>query len=166
VGWIINNGLWEVLVASGAIALPFLVIIVQEWIRARSDGADEGNKGLLSTLRVENRVWAAVVVVMFACVPFVPVDLSTLQYDTSRSTQCQVQVATPEQTRWSQSFTTLNNQSAQVPVWWFFMHSLSKAITGATVAAIPCGTDLRQMRMDIDATRIRDSLLAQEVGCS
>lgn len=164
VGWIISNGIWAVLIASGVIALPFVGIIVQEWIRARSEGADEGNKGLLSTLRVENRVWAAVVVVMFSCIPFVPVDLSTLQYDTSRSTQCQVQVATPEQTRWSKSFTTLNNQSAQVPVWWFFMHSLSKAITGAAVAAIPCGTDLRQMRMDIDATRIRDPLLAQEVA--
>jgi len=32
------------------------------------------------------------------------------------------------------------------------------------VAAIPCGTDLRQMRMDVDATRIDDPVLAQEVG--
>src|SRR5690606_30450447 len=36
--------------------------------------------------------------------------------------------------------------------------------TGAAVAAIPCGTDLRQMRLDVDATRIDDPLLAQEVG--
>lgn len=164
VGWIVSNGIWELLVASGAIALPIIVIIVQEWIRARSEGADEGNKGLLSTLRIENRVWAALVVIMFACMPIIPVDLNTLQYDTSRSAQCQVQVATPEETRWSKSFTTLNNQSAQVPVWWFFIHSLSKAVTGAAVAAIPCGTDLRQMRMDIDATRINDPLLAQEVA--
>lgn len=164
VGWIVSNGIWELLVASGAIALPIIVIIAQEWLRARSEGADEGNKGLLSTLRIENRVWAALVVIMFACMPIIPVDLNTLQYDTSRSAQCQVQVATPEETRWSKSFTTLNNQSAQVPVWWFFIHSLSKALTGAAVAAIPCGTDLRQMRMDIDATRISDPLLAQEVA--
>jgi len=51
-----------------------------------------------------------------------------------------------------------------VPVWWFFMHSISKAVTGGAVAAIPCGTDLRQMRMDVDATRIDDPVLAQEVG--
>ena len=44
------------------------------------------------------------------------------------------------------------------------MHSLSKAVTGAAVAAIPCGTDLRQMRMDIDSTRIANPLLAQEVA--
>jgi hypothetical protein len=35
---------------------------------------------------------------------------------------------------------------------------------GASVAAIPCGTDLRQMRMEIDATRIDDPVLAQEVA--
>ena len=44
------------------------------------------------------------------------------------------------------------------------MHSLSKAVTGAAVAAIPCGTDLRQMRMEIDSTRIADPVLAQEVA--
>ena len=44
------------------------------------------------------------------------------------------------------------------------MHAISRAITGASVAAIPCGTDLRQIRMDIDATRIDDPVLAQEVS--
>ena len=164
VGWIVNNGIWDLLIASGVIALPFLAIILQEWLRARGEGADEGNKGVLSTLRVENRIWVAIFVIMFAGIPFIPVDLSTLEYDDARSKQCQVNVAMPQETRWSNAFTVLNNQSALVPVWWFFMHSLSKALTGASVAAIPCGTDLRQMRMAIDATRINDPVLAQEVA--
>ena len=164
VGWIIGNGIWDVLVASGIVALPIVVMVTQEWLKARSEGADEGNKGLLSTLRIEGRLYVAMAVIYFACIPAIPIDLGTLEYDTSRSTQCQVQVATPQQTRWSKSFTTLNNQSAQVPIWWFLVHAASKAVTGAAVAAIPCGTDLRQMRMDIDATRIRDPLLAQEVA--
>ncbi|WP_110972525.1 conjugal transfer protein TraG N-terminal domain-containing protein [Pseudomonas huaxiensis] len=163
-GWLVHNGIWQMLVSTGLIALPFCVIIIQEWLRARSEGADEGNKGVLSTLRVENRTWAACVVILFAGLPIIPLDLNTLQFDDTRSSQCQVQVATPQETRWSTSFSTLNNQSAQVPIWWFFMHSVSKAVTGAAVAAIPCGTDLRQLRMDIDATRIHDPLLAQEVA--
>ncbi|WP_249027570.1 conjugal transfer protein TraG N-terminal domain-containing protein, partial [Xanthomonas theicola] len=75
-----------------------------------------------------------------------------------------VSVPQPADTGWSQSFSTLNNQSAKLPVWWAFMHALSRAVTGASVAAIPCGTDLRQMRMEIDATRIDDPVLAQEVA--
>ena len=152
------------LVSSGVFAIPFVAIIIQEWLRARAEGADEGNKGALSSLRIENRVWVAIVVVMFAGIPFIDVDLNTIKYDQARSAQCQVSVPEPGETGWSQSFSTLNNQSARVPVWWAFMHALSRAITGASVAAIPCGTDLRQIRMEINATRIDDPVLAQEVA--
>lgn len=164
VGWVVHNGIWNVLVASGVFAIPFLAIVIQEWLKARAEGADEGNKGVLSSMRIENRVFVAIVVIMFAGIPFIDVDLSTISFDRSRSYQCQVSVPEPDETGWSQSFTTLNNQSAKVPIWWFFMHSISKAITGAAVAAIPCGTDLRQMRMEIDSTRIDDVVLAQEVA--
>ena len=44
------------------------------------------------------------------------------------------------------------------------MHALSKAVTGAAVAAIPWGTDLRQIRMEVDTTRLDDPVLAQEVA--
>jgi hypothetical protein len=162
--WIVHNGIWDVLVASGLFALPFIVIVVQEWLKARAEGADEGNKGVLSSLRIENRVFVAIVVVMFAGMPSIDVDLDIIRFDESRSEQCQVNLPQPAQTGWSQSFSTLNNQSAKVPVWWFLLHAISRAITGASVAAIPCGTDLRQIRMDIDATRIDDPLLAQEVA--
>ncbi|WP_066267399.1 conjugal transfer protein TraG N-terminal domain-containing protein [Hydrogenophaga palleronii] len=164
VGWIVHNGIWSVLVSSGVFAIPFVAIIVQEWLKARAEGADEGNKGVLSSMRIENRVWVAIVVVMFAGIPFIDVDLNMIRMDDSRSQQCQVSVPQPSDTGWSQSFTTLNNQSAKVPVWWAFIHALSRAVTGASVAAIPCGTDLRQMRMEIDATRIDDPVLAQEVA--
>lgn len=164
VGWIINNGIWNVLVASGVVAVPFVVIVLQEWLRARAEGAEEGNKGVLSAVRIETRVWAAIVVIMFACIPFIPLNLSTLQFDQSRSTQCQVNAPLPAQTGWAPVFTELNNQTALVPVWWFFVHAIAKGVTAAAVAAIPCGTDLRQIRMDIDSTRIGDPLLAQEVA--
>lgn len=164
VAWIVNNGIWNVLVASGMVALPFMAIVVQEWLRARAEGADEGNKGLLSSARIENRVWVAIVIIMFAGIPFIPVNLNTIQYDRSRTIQCQVTAALPAETQWQPAFTTLNDQTALVPIWWFFVHSVSKAVTAAAVASIPCGTDLRQMRMDIDATRIDDPVLSQEIA--
>jgi hypothetical protein len=163
-GWLIHNGVWNLLIESGVFALPFVVIVVQEWLRARSEGADEGNKGVLSSLRIENRIFVAVVVILFAGIPFLPVDLATIQFDTSRSEQCQVNVPQPNETGWGTVYTALNGQSAQVPIWWFFVHAVSKAVTGAAVAAIPCGTDLRQIRMEVDATRIDDPILAQEVA--
>src|SRR3546814_19133783 len=94
----LNNGIWTVLVSSGVFALPFVAIVIQEWLKARAEGADEGNKGVLSAARIENRVFVAIVVVMFAGIPFIDVDLSTIQYDSSRSAQCQVSVPQPAQT--------------------------------------------------------------------
>ena len=164
VGWIVSNGIWNILVASGVFALPFVVIVVQEWLARAGRGRRRRQQGVLSSMRIENRVWVAIVVILFAGIPFIPVDLSTIKFDTTRSAQCQVSVPQPTDTGWSNAYTTLNNQSALVPVWWFFMHAISKAVTGGAVAAIPCGTDLRQMRMDVDATRIDDPVLAQEVG--
>lgn len=164
VSWIVHNGIWSILVASGVFAIPFLAIILQEWLRSRAEGADEGNKGALSASRIENRIFVAIVVILFAGIPFIDVDFTTLQFDRSRSAQCQVSVPEPAETGWSQSFSTLNNQSAKVPVWWYFIHAISRAVTGASVAAIPCGTDLRQIRMEVDAARIDDPVLAQEVA--
>ena len=164
VAWVISNGIWNILVASGVFAIPFIAIIMQEWLKARSEGVDEGNKGALSAIRIENRVWVAIVVILFAGVPMITVDLSTIKYDEGRAVQCQVSVPKPNETRWDGVFTSINNQSAKVPIWWFFVHSLSRAVTGASVASIPCGTDLRQMRIDINNTRINDPVLAQEVA--
>ena len=59
VAWVVNNGIWSILVASGVFALPFVAIVIQEWLKARGEGADEGNKGVLSSMRIENRVWVA-----------------------------------------------------------------------------------------------------------
>ncbi|WP_446678244.1 conjugal transfer protein TraG N-terminal domain-containing protein [Acerihabitans arboris] len=135
VAWLVNNGVWNILVASGLFALPFAGIFIQEWLRARTEGADEGNKGVLSSMRIENRIWMAIVVILFGCAPYIDVDLSTIKFDTARSTQCQVSVPLPTETGWEKSFTTLNHQSAKVPVWWFFMHAISKAVTSAAVAS-------------------------------
>ncbi|GFZ63448.1 hypothetical protein PSE10A_59590 [Pseudomonas amygdali pv. eriobotryae] len=44
------------------------------------------------------------------------------------------------------------------------MHAMSKAATAASIAAIPCGVDLQQVRMDVNRARINDPLLAQEVA--
>jgi len=69
VSWIVSNGIWGTLADTGLFAVPFFVIVVQEWLRARAEGADEGNKGMLSAYRIETRIWVAVVVLIFAVLP-------------------------------------------------------------------------------------------------
>ncbi|QXI31143.1 conjugal transfer protein TraG N-terminal domain-containing protein [Pseudomonas vanderleydeniana] len=163
VGWLVSNGIWNALMDSGFFALPFLVIMLQEWFGAREDGGG-ADAVLAACARIEHRLWLAAAVIMFAGVPFITISLNTLQFDKSRSEQCQYQQPLPQNTGWGKTFTTLNDQSAKVPIWWFFVHSVSKAVSGAAVAAIPCGTDLRQMRMEVNNSRLKSPLLAQEVA--
>lgn len=164
VGWVISNDIWNVLVTSGIFALPFIAIVISEWLKARGEGADEGNKGALSAARVENRVWVAIMIILFAGIPFFDINVASMKFDDTRSKQCQVKVPKPEDTGWSNSFTSINNQTAKVPIWWFMLHAVSRGITGTAVASIPCGIDLRQMRIEIDNSRINDPLLAQEIA--
>lgn len=163
-GWIINNGLWNVLLDTGLFAAPLGAIILQEWLSARQQGADEGNKGILSVARVENRLWMAYLVLMFACAPLLPLNLTSLRLDAQASQRCGISVAQPNETAWGVTFDTLGDQSANVPVWWYLVHTLSKGVTAAGTAAIPCAPDIRQIRMDIDETRIHDQVLLQEVA--
>lgn len=127
------------IVATGVFALPLLIILVQEWLRVRGEGADEGNKGVLSAARIEYRMLVAFAVIMFAGMPVIDVDMATLKFDKSRSEQCQVTVPLPSETGWNQSFTTLNHQSAKVPLWWFFMHTLSRGLPQEPSPPFPAG---------------------------
>jgi hypothetical protein len=164
VGWLINGGIWDIISNTGLFAAPFAAMVIQEWLKARGEGADEGNKGVLALARVENRFYTAIIVLVLACMPLVQVSFDTLTFDQTRSAQCQYQLPTPSETGWNTSFSTLNGKSSTVPVWWFFVHAMSKSVTAASVASIPCGVDLQQIRMDINSTRINSPLLAQEVA--
>jgi len=162
--WIINNGIWNTLLSTGLFAFALAAIIVSEWMDARAQGADEGNKGVLSVLRVENRLYVAYLVIIFACVPLLPLDITHLKFDSKRSKECGVNVAAPEQTGWGKAFDSIGTQSGQVPVWWALVHVLSKGITASATAAIPCYPDIRGAAMEIDETRIPDKALARELS--
>lgn len=162
--WIINNGIWNILSDTGLFAAPFGAIILQEWLSARQQGADEGNKGLLSVPRIENRLWLAYIVVLFGCMPILPLNLASMTLDDAASRRCGISVTTPAETAWAATFNTIGEQSANVPAWWFLVHALSKGITAAATAAIPCAPDIRQMRMEIDSSRIDSQVLLQEIA--
>ncbi|WP_432413660.1 conjugal transfer protein TraG N-terminal domain-containing protein [Pantoea allii] len=46
---------------------------------------------------------------------------------------------------------------------WYLLHMMSKGTTQAMIASIPCGTQLRQLRFDVQNTKLRDPVVLQEV---
>jgi hypothetical protein len=162
-GWLVNNGVWHTLTATGLFALPLLAKLVALWLKARGQGADEGNSARLLVLWLENYVYAALLVIMFAGVPFLNVDINTMTYDSQRTKQCGESVVQPGDSGYAPLINELGGQSAAVPVWWYFNHALSKGITSAAIAILPCKPDLRQIRFEVQHTRLADPALAQEL---
>ncbi|MDE9430574.1 conjugal transfer protein TraG N-terminal domain-containing protein [Xenorhabdus bovienii] len=163
-GWVVNNGLWHILIATGLFTLPLVVKVIAIWLKVRECGEEEGPNGLQSLARIENALYSAFFVMVFCCVPLVNVSFSTLQYDTARTKSCGTWTpGVPENSGYAPVISSLNNQTAAVPIWWAVVHRLSKGLTQAAVAAIPCRPDLRQLRFDVQHTRIKSPALAAEL---
>jgi hypothetical protein len=45
VAWVVNNGIWSILVASGVFALPFVAIVIQEWLQGPQRRCGRGQQG-------------------------------------------------------------------------------------------------------------------------
>ncbi|HDG1673087.1 TPA: conjugal transfer protein TraG N-terminal domain-containing protein [Kluyvera cryocrescens] len=163
-GWVINNGLWNVMLGTGLFAAPLAFKVVGIWLKVREEGEDEGNKGMLSLPRIENAMYGAFFVMLACCVPLVNVSLSTMQYDTSRAKTCGTWTPkAPDESGYSGVVSSLNDETAAAPIWWVLVHKLSKGITQASVATIPCRPDMRQIRFDVQHTHIANKALAQEL---
>ncbi|QTF09651.1 conjugal transfer protein TraG [Brenneria izadpanahii] len=163
-GWLINNGLWELLVSTGLFVLPLLFRVVGIWLKVREEGDDEGNKGMLSLPRIENLLYVAFFVMIACCLPLINVSLDTIKYDSSRASTCGTWTPKkPGDTGYANIVSSMNGQAAKVPVWWLVVHKLSKGITQAAVASIPCRPDLRQVRFEVQHSRVNNPALAKEL---
>lgn len=162
-GWLINNGIWNTITATGLFALPLLIKLIAVWLKAREQGADEGNTGALTVAWMENVVYVAIIVIMFTCVPLLNVDITEMKFDVTRSKQCNISLAQPEDTGYKPLINEVSGKTAAVPVWWYLVHTLSKGLVNAATASLPCQPDLRQIRFEVQHTRLSDPVLAQEL---
>ncbi|EDH1237978.1 hypothetical protein GCY28_24415 [Salmonella enterica subsp. enterica] len=162
-GWMLNNAMWDILSSTGLYLLPLVFKGMGIWLKVREEGFDEGNKGMLSLPRLENSIYVSFLVICFCCTPMFPVDISTMKYDSSRDKQCNIQVASPQDSGYNAVLTDFQGKTANVPVWWYLVHRLSKGVTQAMIASIPCGGKIRQMRFEVQHSQIKDPILTQEL---
>lgn len=162
-GWIISNGIWDLMVDTGAFAIPFLAHLIRLFAKAREQGDDEGNKGKLLAAWLENAVYGSFIVMVFTCLPLFNVSYNTLQFDTARMKECGYTVRKPTDLGMKGLSSELTGQSASLPLWWAFIYTAGKGFTHGAVATIPCKPDLRQLRFDVQHTRIKSPVLRQEI---
>ncbi|RCV86919.1 conjugal transfer protein TraG [Billgrantia montanilacus] len=162
-GWLIHNAIWNVMTSTALAAIPFIALIASEWFKARQEGDDEGNKGVLTINRIETRLYVMVLILLFTCQPILQVQLTTVDVDQRRSQECGTrQFAGGE---WGESaLSAIDGETANIPVWWAFVHAVSHGMTGAAITAIPCSTDFQSIRTELDLNSVEDPVLKREVG--
>lgn len=162
-GWVISNGIWDLLTQTGIMAIPFLVHIISSFLKVREQGDDEGNKGRLLASWLENKIYTSLVVMMMTCVPLFNVSYNTLQFNTERMRQCGFTVYKASETGLSGLSSELGGKSPALPLWWAFTYTVGKGLTHGAIATLPCKPDLRQVRFEIQNTQITSPVLRQEV---
>ena len=174
-GWVVYDRLWSVLNDTGIVYVPFLVILLKNLLESRRGGDDEGSAAIQSLKKSETDVVVAIVVMFLAAVPFTEVRLGEMSY-----VRPQLDCATAERigrgmepaevngtatgTAYDAPLATLAGETGRIPIWWGFVHVVSKAVVAAGTAAIPCTGDVVRLSMSLGADTVEDPLLLRELA--
>ena len=167
-GWTFYNILWDVLLGTGIVFLPFLGILIDNW-REPAEGGEFGTVTGLSLRRMELELFIALLVVVLAGQPaaLTPLNASTLSYTPPPTlidpTPTTATVAAPQSTYGSTGFTG-SPATVNIPVWWYAVLSMTSGFNHAVVEGIPSVADMRTYEQQARLATIADPRLRQEVS--
>ncbi|MCX8578694.1 conjugal transfer protein TraG N-terminal domain-containing protein [Gilliamella sp. B2776] len=175
--WLINNGIWNIISTSGIFILPFIFKMLSILMKIREDGELKGKHANVIVTRLETYVYISMVVIFFACYPSIPLDIRVLHYEhsgysavidegkiTQQKMNCSYAEISPENSSFKHNNILLSGKQVYVPIWWYFVHSLSSGVTQSVVTTLPCNTDLREVRSTISELAVTDPILKKEAN--
>ncbi|MEZ5489088.1 MAG: conjugal transfer protein TraG N-terminal domain-containing protein [Gammaproteobacteria bacterium] len=167
-GWAFYGILWDVLVSTGIVYLPFLGILIDNW-REPAQGGEVGHASGLSLRRMEIELFIALLVVVLAGQPaaLTPLNAATLSYSPPPTllnpTPATATVAAPQSTYGTTGFTG-SDATVNVPAWWYGVIALSSGLNHAIVEGLPTVADMRTFEQQAHLATIADPRLRQEVS--
>ena len=167
-GWAFYGVLWDVLVGTGIVYLPFLGILIDNW-REPAEGGEFGTVAALSLRRMEIELFTALLVVVLAGQPssLTALDAGTLQYTAPPtltnpdpdSATVNAPLASYGSTGFAGSPETVN-----LPIWWYAVIAASSGINHAVIEGLPTAADLRSYEQQARLATIADPQLRAEVS--
>ena len=149
--------------------------MLRNLLESRRAGDDEGSAAVQSLKKSETDVVVAVVVMFLAAVPFTEVRLGEMSY-----VRPQLDCAVAERVRrgvepgevnglatgtaYDAPLATLAGETGRIPVWWGFVHVVSKAVVAAGTAAVPCTGDVVRLSMSLGTDTVEDPRLLRELA--
>jgi hypothetical protein len=136
-GWTFYGVLWDVLVTTGIVYLPFLGILIDNW-REPAEGGQFGTVTGLSLRRMEIELFIALLVVVLAGQPaaLTPLNAGTLSYTPPPTLDNPVPatatVAAPQSTFGATGFTG-SPATVNIPVWWYAVLAMTSGFNHSVV---------------------------------
>jgi TraG-like protein, N-terminal region len=167
-GWAFYGVLWDVLVGTGIVYLPFLGILIDNW-RDPAEGGEFGTVTALSLRRMEIELYLALLVVVLAAQPaaFTALDAGTLQY-TPPPTLTEPNPVTATVTNSQSSFGatgfTGSPDTVNLPLWWYGVLAASSGINHAVIEGLPTASDLRSFEQQARLATIANPALRAETS--
>jgi TraG-like protein, N-terminal region len=166
-GWLFYNSIWEVLVETGIVFLPFLGILLDTIVKTyASEEAEEAGNTSLRIIEVE--FFVAFFVVMLAGVPALPLSASDLSFTPKALIGTSAQpVATVDnsQTTYggSLSFVGYPN-TVELPVFWYLVLSFTSGFNRAVMEDVPVALDLREYTHQLREAKISNPAVQVELN--
>ena len=167
-GWTFYGILWDVMLGTGIVFLPFLGILIDNW-REPAEGGEFGTVTGLSLRRMELELFIALLVVVLAGQPaaLTPLNATALSYTPpptlTNPTPTTATVAAPLSTYGSTGFTG-SPTTVNIPVWWYAVLSMTAGFNHAVVEGLPSAADMRTYEQQARLATIADPRLRQEVS--
>jgi len=170
-GWYMYGQIWDVLVETGIVFLPFIGLILSIIIEPLKsmEGTDASTA---SIRRMEIGLITILAVILLAGAPVITLSTDELSFQQprhkyacdERDEPLKVISANKNETTYDGTFNTvtLGGGSADIPVLWYATIAVSSGINEAIMAGIPCEADIRAMSYELDRTSIEDPALRRE----
>lgn len=155
-GWMFYDSMWDILTGTGIAYIPFVWLVLSNMLESHNNGMDVNTAPALASLkRLEVELVTMLFVVVLAAQPTLTMNIASLKYGA-------VTTAT-NPTSFGVSGFVPTSATAQVPIWWSGVMSLSAGINSAAMNSMPAVDNLRELATVASITNISDPLLAEEV---
>ncbi len=167
-GWTFYGILWDVLVGTGIVFLPFLGILIDNW-REPAEGGEFGTVTGLSLRRMEIELFIALVVVVLAGQPaqLTALNAATLSYTpppTLTNPDPVVATVAASQSTFGSTGFSGSPDTVNLPIWWYAVLAASSGINHAVIEGLPSAADMRTYEQQARLATIADPRLRQEVS--
>ena len=163
-GWRMYDEIWNVMESVGFAYLPFIGLVIRNFSEPyRSQETRAAST--TSIKRMEIDVVTIMTVIVLATQPYLNVSLNGFNYTQACGQHAGTYTGGATGTTYDQQFTalTLGGTTAKIPIWWYGVLAFTGGFNDAIILAIPCTTNIREMKYSIQNSRVVNPLVRKQL---